>query len=592
LEHDTFRPIAWGRVSIKPGQLQQRADLNRAYMLSLTSENLLQNHYMEAGLWHPRNHPEHCHWGWESPTCQLRGHFLGHWLSAAAKRYAATGDAEVKGKADHIVGELARCQHENGGEWAGSTPPHYLDWVAAGKKVWAPHYTIHKTMMGLCEMHALAGNEQALAVLTNWAAWFHRWSGTFTRAQFDDILDVETGGMLEIWAYLYGVTGDRAYLDLLERYDRPRVFDKLLAGGDPLTNMHANTTIPEIHGAARAWEVTGDSRWRQIVEAYWHSAVTTRGYYCTGSQTNGEIWSPPHELAARLGEKTQEHCVVYNMMRLADWLTRWTGDVSYADYWERNLHNGILAQQHPDTGLIAYFLPLQAGASKQWGSATDDFWCCHGSLLEAHTVNERSIYFEHDGGLVVSQYVPSDLSWRRDGVDVRVAITANPQLGEPRRPRSQAFELTVSATRPVDFALDLRIPWWIDGEPVITVNGERERGALAPSSYHTIRRTWSEDRIAITLPKGLSLEALPDEPARAAFMDGPVVLAGLCEDEPALRGKRSDPNTMLAPHNEREWGEWEPGYRTRNQPRNIRFVPLNTIRDEPYTVYFPIEELP
>ena len=49
--------------------------------------------------------------------------------------------------------------------------------------------------------------------------------------------------------------------------------------------------------------------------------------------------------AARLGDKNQEHCIVYNMMRLADYLLRWTGDVAYADYWERNLYNGILAQQ-------------------------------------------------------------------------------------------------------------------------------------------------------------------------------------------------------------------------------------------------------
>src|SRR5579859_4010693 len=240
-----FRPIGWGSVTLRNGELQRRAALNRAYMLSLKSENLLQNYYMEAGLWGPRHQPAGCHWGWESPTCQLRGHFLGHWLSAAAKRYAATGDAEIKGKADHIVAELARCQRENGGEWAGSIPSQYLDWIARGKKVWAPHYTVHKTLMGLFEMFQLAQNEQALDVLTKWAAWFHRWSGQISRSQFDEILDVETGGMLEVWANLYGVSGKQEHLDLLHRYDRPRLFERLLAGEDPLTNKHANTTIPE-----------------------------------------------------------------------------------------------------------------------------------------------------------------------------------------------------------------------------------------------------------------------------------------------------------------------------------------------------------
>src|SRR5579864_5050538 len=98
VRQDTFRPMPWGHVSLQTGELRRRSKLNRAYMLSLKSENLLQNHYLEAGLWHPRLQPTGCHWGWESPTCQLRGHFLGHWLSAAAKLYAATGNAEITGK--------------------------------------------------------------------------------------------------------------------------------------------------------------------------------------------------------------------------------------------------------------------------------------------------------------------------------------------------------------------------------------------------------------------------------------------------------------------------------------------------------------
>ncbi len=586
---DKFRPMPWGSVTIEQGLLRHRADLNRAYMLSLKSENLLQNHYMEAGLWGPRLEPKGCHWGWESPTCQLRGHFLGHWLSAAAKRFAATGDAEIKGKADHIITELARCQEENGGEWVGSIPEHYLTWITKGKKVWAPHYTLHKTLMGLWEMYALAGNEQALEILTKWAGWFHRWSGQFTREEFDDILDVETGGMLEIWANLYGVTGSPEHRELIERYDRPRLFNRLLAGEDPLTNKHANTTIPEIQGAAHAWEVTGEDRWREIVDAYWRSAVDDRGYYCTGGQTNGEIWSPPAELSARLGEKTQEHCTVYNMMRLADWLMRKTGDISYADYWERNLYNGILAQQHPDTGMITYWLPLQSGSAKKWGSPTEDFWCCHGTLVEAHTVNERSIYFEDDDGLIVSQYIPSTLRWRRGDTAISVVQSSNGQLSFPRRPRSLAFDLSVTSARPEEFTLKIRIPWWVDGDAELRVDGELQEGPFLPSSLYEIRRTWTNSQVSVILPKGLTSVELPDRPEMVAFMDGPVVLAGLTDDEPLLIGDKDLPSTILIPHNEREWGEWEPGYRTHRQAHNLRFVPLHDIRDEHFTVYFPVE---
>ena len=587
-----FQPFSLGSVKLLPSIFQQRFDLNRRYMLSLRNENLLQNFYLEAGLWGPRRQPQDCHWGWESPTCQLRGHFLGHWLSGAARTYAATGDVEIKAKADYIVAELARCQQENGGEWVGSIPEKYLDWIARGKRVWAPHYTLHKTLIGLCEMYALAGNEQALDILIKWAKWFHRWTGQFSREQMDDILDIETGGMLEVWADLYGVTGKQEHLDLLLRYDRPRLFNRLLSGEDVLTNRHANTTIPEIHGAARAWEVTGERRWRDIVEAYWRQAVTERGFYCTGGQTCGEMWTPPHELSARLGDKNQEHCTVYNMMRLAEYLLRWTGDVSYADYWERNLYNGILAQQHPQTGMVAYFLPLQGGAVKRWGTPTDDFWCCHGTLVQAHPLHGSNVYYSDDDGLVVCQYIPTVLTWQRAGITVQVTQTADMQLSATRRPRSLAFDLAIDCAQPAAFALKLRLPWWLAGAPLITLNGSPEPAQPVPSSFYCLQRTWHNDRVHVELPEQLTTCPLPDQPDTVAFMDGPVVLAGLCDAERMLDGDRDLPETMLTPDNEREWDSWRPGYRAIGQERGLRFMPLYEITDEPYTVYFPTRSAP
>jgi len=596
---ETLKPIPPGQVKLLPSIFQHRFDLNRRYLMSLRSDNLLQNHYLEAGLWGPRTRLEDYHGGWESPTCQLRGHFLGHWLSAAARIYASTGDVEIKGKADRIVSELARCQEENGGEWAGSIPEKYLDWIARGKKVWAPQYTLHKTLMGLYDMAAYAGNEQALDILIKWARWFYRWTSQFSREELDEILDVETGGMLEAWADLYSVTGKQEHLDLIHRYDRPRLFDRLLAGEDPLTNRHANTTIPEAHGAARAYEVTGEERWREIVDAYWRCAVTDRGTFCTGSQTIGEIWTPPFEFSARLGDKNQEHCVVYNMMRLANYLLRWTGDVTYADYMERNLYNGILAQQSPETGMVAYFLPLQAGARKIWGTPTDDFWCCHGSLVQAHTLHNAYVYYEDGEGLVICQYIPTKLGWEWDGVPVTVKQVNDSEssTGRPRdpdgsvhRPKRWMIELSVHCERPVAFALKLRLPWWLSGEARILVNGEPETVSTGPSSFHEIRRTWQEDRVQVELPKTLSTCSIPDQPDTVAFMDGPVVLGGLCDEERMLYGDKDDPETMLTADDEREWSTWKPGYRTCNQERGFRFVPLYDIRDERYTVYLPVRK--
>lgn len=601
------------RVKLLNGTLKRKTELNRTYIMGLKNENLLRNYYIEAGLWSDSDKLTDIHWGWESPTSQLRGHFLGHWLSAAARIYATSGDMEVKGKADYIVSELARCQQENGGEWVGSIPEKYLEWTARGKDVWAPQYTIHKTFMGLIEMYQLTANKQALQIAVNWAKWFYRWTGQFSREKLDDILDYETGGMLEIWAELFEITGDGEYFELLNRYYRRRLFDPLLEGKDVLTNMHANTTIPEILGAARAFEVTHDNRWKNIVEAYWNLAVEERGTYCTGGQTCGEIWTPPGKLSSRLGGKNQEHCTVYNMMRLSEFLFRWTGDIKYADYWERNLYNGILAQGYwegsythgvkpevSDKGLISYFLPLQGGAKKAWGSETGHFWCCHGSLVQANAAHNSGIYYMDGEIVTLCQYIPSEINFEIKGCSVKITqdidkLASSVQNGYhtnaevKSRPDRIVAEIRIESEKVVDFTLKIRLPWWLKSPAVITINSEVQNIESKPSSYVSISRNWGKDTLRIELPKGLTVCPLPDAPDTVAFMDGPVVLAGLCSEDRILYGDKSVPETILIPDNEREWGNWKNGYRTHNQEKGLRFIPLNEVGYEAYTVYFQIQ---
>lgn len=607
-----YRAPAPAQVRVTRGTFARRRALNRTYLESLTDANLLQNHHIEAGIGgygHLRattgggtgaggDDGADRHWGWETPGGQLRGHFLGHWLSAVAREVASTGDAGLRHRLDTVVAELARCQEENGGEWVFSIPTRYLDRLADGRPVWAPQYTIHKTFMGLLDAHRDAGNTQALEVAHRAAAWFLRWSEQFDRETFDDILDIETGGMLEVWADLLELTGDDRYRTLVDRYDRRRLFDPLLAGEDVLTNMHANTTIPEALGAARLYEVTGEPRWREIVEAYWRCAVTERGTFCTGGQTSGEIWTPPLEFAARRGEKNQEHCAVYNMMRLAEHLFRWTGEAHYLDFHERNALNGILAQQHPRTGMISYFLPLAGGSRKRWGHPTHDFWCCHGSLVQAHTRHHEAVFFVADDHVVVGRYLDATLEAEVGGRGVRLAmslrdttVAAAPeanaaQAGSRHRPTSWGVVIDVDADGDAPVTLRLRVPGWVAGPPTTTIDGVPT--AVVQADGFATLEVAPGSQVALTLPTAVRAEPIPDEPGTVAFLDGPVVLAALCDHEPTLVGDPDSPESLLVPDDERQWGEWLRGYRTVGQQRSLRLRPLHEIADEAYTVYFPV----
>lgn len=611
-------------VVLREGRLVERAKLNREYLMSLENRYLTRNFDLEAGRFTNREIDVNAMGGWESPTCQLRGHFLGHWLSAAALYYEQTGDMELKAKADAVVAEIAACQKDNGGQWAASIPEKYLYWIAAGRNIWAPQYTIHKLLMGLVDLYLYAGNDEALEVADHFADWFDNWSAGYTREEFDNILDYETGGMLEIWAELLEITGSEKYRRLLSRYYRARLFEPLLQGEDVLTNMHANTTIPEILGCARAYEATGDEKWLEIVKAYWKCAVTDRGCFATGGQTQGEIWTPKMKLKARLGKRNQEHCTVYNMMRLAQFLFLETQDPAFLQYMEYNLYNGIMAQSYyravntesnrEEKGLLTYFLPMQAVSRKGWSGEMDSFFCCHGTMVQANARLNEGIYYQDGSRLYVGQYLNSDVEFELTSGRVRieqredtmngllqsssennVAQTVNEIAGaQESRPGVRKYVFTVRTKEPSTFTLALRIPEWIRAKALILVNGVTEETTADSTRFAEVYRVWEDgDQVTVILPIGLSFVALPDDASMGAFRYGPEVLAGVTSQERILRlpeEDEGDPTKELVTEDERQWGQWNVHFRTEHQEPGISFVPINEIGYEPYQMYFKVED--
>ena len=605
-------------VALREGKLLGREDRNRAYMMKLENRYLLRNYYHEAGLMPERGIDTNAMGGWEAPSCQLRGHFLGHWLSAAAFRVHETGDREVAAKACALVDELARCQKENGDGWAGPIPEKYLIWIGRGKSIWAPQYTVHKLLMGLTDVWRFLHYEPALEVADRMGDWFLDWSGRYTREEFDRILDVETGGMLEVWADLLAFTGKEKYRTLLSRYYRGRLFDPLLEGKDVLTNMHANTTIPEILGCARAWEVTGEDRWLEIVKAYWRCAVTERGCFATGGQTQGEIWTPKQKLKARLGDKNQEHCTVYNMIRLADFLFRRTGDPAYAQYIEYNLYNGVFAKSywqgdawegHPGSGLLTYFLPMKAGSRKDWAGEMDAFFCCHGTMIQANAALNRYLFYQDQEKLYVARYVNADALWQTGGHTVRVEMredymngslqqsSVNDVLQTPgetasvfaNRPDFRKFDLTLRMEESTSGVLCLRIPEWITRSARIRVNGSERAVTEDASRFVELEDTWRDgDRIEVILPIGLRFIPLPDDASTGAFRYGPEVLAGITAEERVLHLAGGKPEDELSADTERQWGEFRVFYRTEHQDPGISLMKLNEVGYQPYQIYFKV----
>ena len=199
------------QVTILPSIFRERMDLNRQYLLELDSTCLLQNFYLEACI---QVSNEHLHWGWEAPTCQLRGHFLGHWLSAAAALSSSDKDRTLKCKLDNIISELARCQELNGNGWVGPIPEKYFEMLTTDRYIWSPQYTMHKLIMGLTHAYQYAGSTQALEILDRLAGWYIRWTDDMKKRSPHAVYSGEEGGMLEIWTELYALTKNEIYKEL------------------------------------------------------------------------------------------------------------------------------------------------------------------------------------------------------------------------------------------------------------------------------------------------------------------------------------------------------------------------------------------
>ena len=357
-------PFPMPEVRLLDGPFRDAMLRDQKYLLSLDPDRFLFNFQKNVGL----KLFAQPYGGWDSPDCEQRGAMLGHYLTACSQMYASTGDAEFKRRVNHIVGELAKCQDSSpaAGFHAGylsAFPESFIDRVEAGQKVWAPWYALHKIMAGLLAANQLCGNAQALDVLTKMADWVKFRVDRLPPAQMQKSLDEEHGGMNEVLANLYAVTGNPNYLAVSAAFNHARILDPLARGEDRLNNIHANTQIPKIIGVTREYELTGDPQFLTMANTFWDS-VALRRAYVIGGHSDHEFFFPTNDFAKHLGSDTCETCNSYNMLKLTRELFALEPDAAKMDFYERALYNHILASQDPETGMFVYLMSLKPGHFK------------------------------------------------------------------------------------------------------------------------------------------------------------------------------------------------------------------------------------
>ena len=585
-------PFPMKNVRLGEGAFREAAEANRRYLKTLLPDRLLHTFRLTAGL------PSSAEplGDWEKPDCELRGHFVGgHYLSACALAFASSEDEELKRNADLMVAELAKCQAQHKNGYLSAFPQEYFDRLRDGVNVWAPFYTYHKIMAGHLDMYTLAGNEQALESAEKMAKWVRAWTDPLSDSQMQRILLVEYGGMGEVLCNLYGVTGKREYLTLAQRFDKKWFFDALAAHRDELKGLHVNTHIPQVIAAARLYQLTGDRRYWNIAEYFWNEVSSERSY-CTGGTSNFEEWrSEPGVLSTQLSSQTTEDCCAYNMMKLTRHLFSWSPRAQYMDYYERVLFNHRMGTIDPATGTTVYYLPLGNGYSKIYAKPFDSFWCCNGTAAEEFAKLTDTIYFHDQDSIFVNLYIASEVNWPEKWL----RLTQHTSF-----PEEQETTFTISAAKPVDVDLKLRVPYWAKTGSV-KVNGKTLPAFADPGSYLVLRGPWKTgDRVELSVPMHLHGAPMPDKQSLLAAMYGPLVLAARFEEEPRekwyrhftadekqaaaselqVKGKIDEPSSWLEP------AGGKLNFRTAGQTQPTTFVPLSSILHERYSVYVEVKE--
>jgi uncharacterized protein len=594
----TFKaePFTLPDVRLLDSPFKQAMDRDRQYLLSLDPARLLHTFRLNAGL------PSTAQplGGWEAPSIELRGHFMGHYLSGCALLYGSTQDERFKERTTLLVGELAKCQHALGSSgYLSAFPESFFDRVETSGRVWAPYYTLHKILAGLLDVAVYCGNPQARDVARKFGDWVVARNDRLSDDQLERMLNVEHGGINESVANLYALTGDDKFLRTARRLYHKRVLDPLAVREDRLAGLHANTQFPKVIGAARLYDLTGDERYHTIAEFFWDRVVHHHSYVI-GGNSDREHFGPPDQLANRLSPWTAETCNTYNMLKLTRHLFAWDAAAVQADYYERALYNQILPSQDPRTGMMAYHVPLSGGWFMPFNTPEDSFWCCTGTGVENHAKYGDSIYWHDADGLFVNLFIASEVSWKARGIAVRQ---------QTRFPEESQTQLDVRCASPTAFTLKIRYPAWVHPGLGIRINGRNFAHQAKPGGYVALTRTWKTgDRVEVQLPMELRLEPLPDNTNRVAICYGPIVLAGelgtngIVAPMPYAKSQgdffktNGAPSVALRPPNRsvRDWLKPVPGrpltFRTQGvgKPSDLTLTAFYQMSPQRYSLYWDL----
>jgi len=529
--------------------------------------------------------------GWDQTTCKLKGHGVGHYMSAMALAYESTGDETLLDNMTYMVNELRKLQEmtfvektTGGGyfeakdiapsdnevtnmngymaNWGKDptkfgygyinavSPEHpilverYAAYSDQGNGVWAPYYSIHKQLAGLIDIYNATGNEKALQIAEDMGLWIYNrlhnrtwWGSESDRsrpgnrtAMWNLYIAGEYGGVNESLARLYDLTGDERLLEAASYFDNKTYFDPLAVNNDSIRGRHANQHIPQITGALWLYKGSGDENYYNMAENFWNYNYG-RYAYSIGGVGTGEMYRQPYTQALNIAGSNCETCCAYNLLKLTKDLNGYNpDDAKYMDYYERLLYNQVVGSVSAGStaNAVTYHYPVQANGSKGFDySGTIPSTCCTGTGSENHVKYQEATYFTSADNSTF--YVGLYMPTTATWEEKGVKI--NQDCLFPAE--SSTIRLTEGTGT---FEMKLRVPYWATEDFDITLNGTSIADNFEPGTYvSTGTRTWTtSDILVVTMPFAAHIDYTPDKLEGnnvGSIMYGPLVMTTTGESD-------------------------------------------------------------
>lgn len=513
-----------GDITLLDGPLKHARDLNVQVLLKYDCDRMLAPYRKEAGL-QPRK-PSYPNWD------GLDGHVGGHYLSALAIN-AATGNEECRKRMEYMISELQLVLDANNQRpeawchnYIGGVPNSAKMWTAFSKGdfgpyfgTWAPFYNIHKMYAGLRDAWLYCGNEQAKNLFLKFCDWAVDITRDLNDEQMEKMLGNEHGGMNEVLADAYAITGEQKYLDCARRFSHRMLLVPLENGKDCLDNMHANTQIPKVIGYQRIAELAHDVQYHNASEYFWE-IVTRQRSLALGGNSRREHFPTKENCIDYINDiDGPESCNTYNMLKLTEDLNRVKPNGMYGDFYETAMFNHILSAQHPQHGGYVYFTSARPRHYRNYSAPNEAMWCCVGTGMEDHGKYGQFVW-THDKGvkaeddaLYVNLFVASELNWK----DRKMVIRQQTAF-----PYAETSVVEVAKGKGT-FILKVRKPSWCESFTVKGVGFDAD--SYEENGFVCMKRKWKKgDQVKISMPMHAYIKPMINVPQYVAIMYGPILL--------------------------------------------------------------------